>query len=88
MNRTSCVMNIKSKMKTLTGSEKKVANYILNNYMYILDYTVTELAEKAGISDATVVRFCRSVGYKGYQDLKISLAQDMMSPYKAVKFFY
>lgn len=33
MNRTSCVMNIKSKMKTLTGSEKKVANYILNNYM-------------------------------------------------------
>ena len=36
MNRTSCVMNIKSKMKTLTGSEKKVANYILNNYMYIL----------------------------------------------------
>ena len=82
MNRTSCVMNIKSKMKTLTGSEKKVANYILNNYMYILDYTVTELAEKAGISDATVVRFCRSVGYKGYQDLKISLAQDMMSPYK------
>ena len=46
MNRTSCVMNIKSKMKTLTGSEKKVANYILNNYMYILDYTVTELQKK------------------------------------------
>ena len=32
MNRTSCVMNIKSKMKTLTGSEKKVANY---NKFYI-----------------------------------------------------
>ena len=56
MNRTSCVMNIKSKMKTLTGSEKKVANYILNNYMYILDYTVTELAEKAGISLAPTLR--------------------------------
>lgn len=70
MNRTSCIVNIQSKMKVLTGSEKKVAEYVLKNYMRVLDFTVTELAEKAGVSDATVVRFCRSVGYKGYQDMK------------------
>lgn len=68
MNRTSCIVNIQSKMKVLTGSEKKVAEYVLKNYMRVLDFTVTELAEKAGVSDATVVRFCRSVGYKGYQE--------------------
>lgn len=76
MNRTPSVVNIQSKMKALTGSEKKVADYVLNNYMKVLDCTVTELAEKAGVSDATVVRFCRSAGYKGYQELKINLAQD------------
>ena len=80
MNRTSCIVNIQSKMKVLTGSEKKVAEYVLKNYMRVLDFTVTELAEKAGVSDATVVRFCRSVGYTGYQDMKINLAQDAIVP--------
>ena len=82
MNRTSCIVTIQSKLKLLTGSEKKVADYILGNYMEVLDYTVIELAEKADVSDATVVRFCRSVGYKGFQDLKINLAQDAIVPYK------
>lgn len=82
MNKSSCLVNIQSKLKLLTGSEKKVANYVLENYMEVLDYTVTELSEKADVSDATVVRFCRSVGYKGYQDLKINLAQDAIVPYK------
>lgn len=82
MNKSSCLVNIQSKMKLLTESEKKVANYILENHMEVLNYTVTELAEKADVSDATVVRFCRGVGYKGYQDLKINLAQDTIVPYK------
>lgn len=82
MLKSSCLMNIQSKIKLLTGSEKKVAKYVLENYMKVLDYTVTELSEKADVSDATVVRFCRSVGYKGYQDLKINLAQDAIMPYK------
>lgn len=82
MDRTSCMVNIQSKIKLLTGSEKKVADYILENYMRVLNYTVMELAEKADVSDATVVRFCRSVGYKGFQDLKIKLAQDAIVPYK------
>lgn len=82
MKSDSCLMNIKSKLKVLTDSEKKVANYVLDNYMDVLDYTVTELSEKADVSDATVVRFCRSIGYKGYQDLKINLAQDAIVPYK------
>ena len=82
MNGNSCLINIKSKLKILTGSEKKVGNYILDHYMEVLNYTVTELSEKAEVSEDTVVRFCRSTGYKGYQDLKIHLAQDALVPYK------
>ena len=47
MNGNSCLINIKSKLKILTGSEKKVGNYILDHYMEVLNYTVTELSEKA-----------------------------------------
>lgn len=82
MKEVSCLANVQSKLKSLTNTEKKVADFILNNYRATLNYTVTELAEHAEVSDATVVRFCRSVGYKGYQDLKINLARDTIAPYK------
>lgn len=82
MDKISCLANIESKLKFLTNTEKKVADYILKNDREALNYTVTELAEHAEVSDATVVRFCRSVGYKGYQDLKINLARDTIAPYK------
>lgn len=66
----------------LTGAESKVATYVLAHARDILTCTVTELAELAGASDATVVRFCRSVGYKGFQDFKIELAKDVITPAK------
>lgn len=77
-----CLFKIQSKLKILTDAESKVANYVLDNYGDVLKLTVTELAEKAQSSDATVVRFCKSIGYKGYQEFKISLAQDTISPAK------
>ncbi len=82
MNTGFCLINIKGKANSLTDSEKKVAEYILEHSAEVLNYTVAELAKNADVSDATVVRFCRSVGYKGYQDLKINLAQDTIVPYK------
>lgn len=78
----SCLIKIQSKMDYLTAAERKVAAFILENSGEVLNYTVTELAEKSKSSDATVVRFCRSVGYKGFQDFKIKLAQDSIVPYK------
>ena len=44
----------------------------------MLNYKITELAEEAGVSDASVVRFCKSVGYKGYQDFKVNAARDVL----------
>ena len=82
MTNQPCLFKIKSRLKVLTDAESKVANYVIDNYADILKLTVMELAEKSQSSDATVVRFCKSVGYKGYQEFKISLAQDMILPAK------
>ena len=79
---TPCLLNIQNCLNVLTGSETRVAQYVLQNYMNVLRYSVSELAEQAGVSVATVVRFSKSIGYKGYQDLKIHLAQDSIAPYK------
>lgn len=78
MLKTNCREQIIHKLPLLTKTERKIAEYVLNNYELILRYSVAELAHETGVSDATVVRFCRSVGYLGYQDFKIHLAGDLI----------
>lgn len=73
-----CKEIIQGKLPRLTSTETKIAQYVLQNYEEVLQYNVAELAKNAGVSDASVVRFCRSVGYKGFQDFKINLASDVL----------
>ena len=72
--------NIKSHYPTLHAAEKKVADYILKHGEDVTKITVTELAERSQVSDATVVRFCQKIGYKGFYQMKIALAQDIVHP--------
>lgn len=73
---------IKTKLDTFTKSERKIAEYILKNHNDILDATITELAEKINTSDASIARFCKTLGCKGYQDFKIRLAKEILPKYK------
>lgn len=63
-------------MGFLTSTETKVAKYVLAHYDEVCGCTVTELADGAGTSEATIVRFCKNIGYKGFQEFKISVARD------------
>lgn len=74
----SCKEKILGSMHLLTNSESKIANYVLENFNDTLDCNVSELADKAGVSDASVMRFCKTLGYKGFQDFKISAAKDVL----------
>lgn len=78
MVEVSCKEKILGSMHSLTNSENKIANYVLNHYDETLNYNVSELADKADVSDASVVRFCKRLGYKGFQDFKISAARDIL----------
>lgn len=61
----------------LRKSDRKVADALLENPHRILNSTVSETAEAAGVSQPTVIRFCTAVGCDGYQDFKIRLAQSL-----------
>jgi DNA-binding MurR/RpiR family transcriptional regulator len=63
--------------KALTKSEKKVADVVLSETEKIIYYSITELAEIAGVGEATIIRFSRKIGFKSYQDLKLALAKDL-----------
>ena len=67
----------------LFDAEKKIAKFILNNPKKVVDMTVSELAEISDVSIASVSRFCRKVGLKGFALLKISLAQELVDKHKS-----
>ncbi|MCJ7739559.1 MAG: MurR/RpiR family transcriptional regulator [Anaerolineae bacterium] len=65
-------------------SGQKVSDYILSHPQDIIHASVSEVASGAGVSDATVVRLCQRTGYTGFQDLKVSLARDLIEPIKLI----
>ncbi len=69
----------------LFDAEKKIAKYILNHHKEVVDMTVSELATASGVSEASVSRFCRKVGLKGFHQLKIGLAKEMVETYGEAK---
>lgn len=76
----SYIKRIEENYSSLNNSEKKVAKYVLENPKDIIQFTITELADKSGVSDASVFRFCQKIGYSGYQELKINLASMYIKP--------
>lgn len=73
---------INSNMKRFTKAEKRVAEYVVAGPNQVIDNTIVELAEQAGCSEASIIRFCKSLGYKGFQDFKIAMARSIVDPYK------
>lgn len=72
----SCIFKIKEGFNSFTNTEKKLAEYILNNSKKVVSLSAQELAKNANISPAAVVRFSKSLGYKGFTALKVDLARN------------
>ncbi len=67
-------------------AEKKIADCIMERKEDVVEMTVAELAAASQTSDATVSRFCRRCGFKGFQNLKLALAKEVMEEsHKAVQ---
>lgn len=62
---------------TATKAKKAVATYMLSNMAEIPFETAASLADKVGVSELTVGRFCRSIGYQRFKDLKADLKADL-----------
>ncbi|WP_312447209.1 MurR/RpiR family transcriptional regulator [Lacrimispora sp.] len=68
---------IKDNYGKIFSAEKKVADYVLEHPQEAVDANVSELAKASGVSDATVVRMCHHLGYKGYYQFRLMLAKDV-----------
>lgn len=66
---------IKRAEDRLRRSERKVADYVLSDPQAALSLGISALAAASGVSDPTVLRFCRALGFDGFQSFKLALAR-------------
>lgn len=82
----SCLAKIQNSYSYLTPAEKRVADFIRRDPGRIVQMTVGELSSSSGVAASGIIRFCRRLGYRGFPQLKISLAggepqgEDMILP--------
>lgn len=62
---------------TLQPAERRVAELILDSADAVVEWTAQELAVRAGVGRATVVRACQGFGYRGYPQLRVALAAEL-----------
>lgn len=77
---SGCIYVIKSMYPRLSAKERTIADYILSNPTQAVHPSIDQLAETIGISESTLVRFVRKLGYAGYQRFRIALATEAIGP--------
>ena len=74
MSESNVFETISREYYDLTASEKKVADFLMAHQQESQYMSIAELAEECGVAEATVSRFCRRLGYKGYNAFKLAIA--------------
>lgn len=67
---------IVQKYEKMTKAEKRITNYILDHIDSLSLTSISELADSCNVAVSTVFRLCKLLGYGGYQEFKIALAQE------------
>lgn len=77
----STVIDIISRLRAMAGqfrpAEAEVAKIVLEDPFFAGRASIAELAERAGVSQPSVTRFCRALGCDSLRDFKFKLAQNL-----------
>src|SRR6478609_181456 len=76
--KTFSVLNrIETYQSQMPATMAKIAAVLIDDPKAPLNLSITELSERAGTSAASVTRFCRMLGYAGYSQLRVAIAEDV-----------
>lgn len=73
------LIKIRERKDSLTPVERLVAEYILSNKEEIPHLSIKSLAQASKTSDASVLRFCKTMGYNGYRSFIVSISASLGS---------
>lgn len=70
------ISKIVAMQQSFTVSENEIAQYVINNADAVVASTITTIAQNTNTSEASINRFCKKIGFKGFNAFKIALAQE------------
>lgn len=79
LNRSDLLLNIQRTYSEMSAVEQRFADFIKSSINEIPDKTVTQIAELCDVSEASIIRFAKKMGYKGFHQMKIEIARSMES---------
>jgi RpiR family transcriptional regulator, carbohydrate utilization regulator len=77
MKQLSILAKIENQMERFSPAEKKIATYIMEHAELVPNMTTKELSRNAGASEASVVRFCKTIGIGSFTALKLALVREL-----------
>lgn len=86
-NNNDLLNRIKDNYIKLSKGQKRIADYILENYNKVAFMTASSLGEIVGVSESTVVRFANALGYDGYPKLQKGLQESIKTKLTTVQRF-
>lgn len=72
------IEEIQAAFPKLRKSEQKAASYMLKHVEEMEKISLGKMAKEAGVSEATVVRMLKAVGYKSFKEMKIAFVEERM----------
>ncbi|WDZ92156.1 MurR/RpiR family transcriptional regulator [Nocardiopsis sp. HUAS JQ3] len=70
------VLRIRSLLPSLAPAERRVAQHVVDDPERAAASSITQLAKVCATSEATVIRFCRTIDFSGYRELRLALATE------------
>lgn len=77
MNNLPCLSILRNRYPSLTNAGKKIAEHVLSCPDEVINASVTSLATTSGVAASAVNRFCKSLGFSGFPEFKLSLAMEL-----------
>ncbi len=76
----NAVTRIRTSLPHMAKTPRRIANFILEDPSRVVTMSVTEVAEATDSAQGTVIKFCQDLGLSGFQQLKLSLSQEIVQP--------
>lgn len=73
----SALLILRESMSTLSGTEREIASYFLEQPRDILDLSIHELAKRTFSSSSSIVRLCHHMGFEGFKDFRKAVTYEL-----------
>lgn len=76
---TGCYLRLKESIDTLSNSEKRIAEFVTDFPYEAISMPIEQLAQACSTSKSSVVRLCKSLGYRGYKEFCMQMNADLVN---------